>query len=96
MTNTKNMEQQDLENAYKINNNVSYVPKSEGPLDVVIDIIDEDIEHKKTTHPYVLPQVQTAPTLELETQAIDNEFAKLKEKFDRVNNVASEQKNKQR
>ena len=38
------------------------------------------------------PQVQTAPTIELETQAIDNKFATLKEQFDRVGNVTTEQK----
>ena len=38
------------------------------------------------------PQAQSAPTIELETQAIDNEFAKLIEQFDRVGIVAAEQK----
>ena len=38
------------------------------------------------------PHVQNAPPIELETQAVDNEFAKLKEQFDRVGNVAAEQK----
>ena len=79
-------------NAYKINNSVSFVRKTEDPLDAVIEILDEDIEHKKTTHPYVPPQAQSAPTIELETQAIDNEFAKLIEQFDRVGNIAAEQK----
>ena len=92
MQNTKNVEREDRENAYKINNSVLFAPKTDDPLDVVIDILGDDIEHKKTTHPYVLPQVQTAPTIELETQAIDNEFAKLKEQFDRVGNVAAEHK----
>ena len=40
----------------------------------------------------MLLQVQTAPTIELKTQAIDNEFAKLKEQFDKVGNVVVEQK----
>ena len=92
MQNTKNVEREDRENAYKINNSVLFAPKTDDPLDVVIDILGDDIEHKKTAHPYVLPQVQTAPTIELETQAIDNEFAKLKEQFDRVGNVAAEHK----
>ena len=34
---------------------------------------------KKTAHPYVPLQAQIAPTIEPETQAIDNEIAKLKE-----------------
>ena len=77
MQNTKNMEREDRENAYKINNSISFVPKTDNPLDVIIDILDDDIEHKKTTQSYVPPEVQTAPTIELETQAIDNKFAKL-------------------
>ena len=92
MQNTNKMEREDQENAYKINTSVSYVPKTEDPLDDVIDILDDNIEHKKTRHPYVPPQVQTAPTIKLKTQAIDNEFANLKEQFDRVGNVATKQK----
>lgn len=49
------MEKEVRENAYKINNSVSYIPKTENPLDAVIDILDDDIKHKKTTHPYVPP-----------------------------------------
>ena len=92
--NTKNMEREreDRGNAYKINNSVSFFPKADNPLDVVIGILNDDIDHRKTTHRYMPPQVQTAPTIELETQAIDNEFVKLKEQFDRVGNVAAEQK----
>ena len=80
--NIKKLEKEDRENVYRINNDVSYIPKSTDPLDTVIDILDEDIEHKKTTHPYVPPQAQTASTIEIETQAIDDEFAKLKEQYD--------------
>lgn len=91
--NIRNIEREDRENAYKIDNSISYVPKTEDPLDVVIDILDdENIELKKITHPYVPLQVQTAPTIELETQAIDDEFANLKEQFDRVGNADAKQK----
>ena len=45
----------DTQNAYNINKNVSYVPKKEDRLDVVIDILDENIEHKKMMHPYSPP-----------------------------------------
>ena len=87
------MKRENWENADKINNSISYVPETEDPLDVVIDILDDDnIELKKTTHPYVPLQVQTAPTIELETQVVDDEFANLKEQFDRVGNAAAKQK----
>ena len=49
------MEKEVRQNANKINNSVSYIPKTENPLDAVIDILDDDIKHKKTTHPYVPP-----------------------------------------
>ena len=80
------MENADVQNAYNINKNVSFVPKQEDPLDVVIYILDENIEHKKITDPYVPPQVET------ETRQINDEFAKLKPEYDRVNNAAAEQK----
>ena len=71
---------------------VSFVPKIENPLDDVIKILYDEVEHKKTTHPYISPQAQTAPTIETETQAIEDEFGPLKQEFDRVNNAATEQK----
>ena len=43
MQNTKNMEREDWENAYKINNSILFVPKIDDPLDVVIDILDDNI-----------------------------------------------------
>ena len=70
-----------------------YIPKSTDPLETLIDILDEDIKHKKTTHPNVPPQAETALTIEIETQALDDEFTKLKEQYNKVDNVAAEQKN---
>ena len=88
--NIKKLEKEDRENVYRINNNVSYIRKSTDPLDTVIDIPDEDIKHKKTTHPHVPPQAQTTSTIEIEKQATDDEFAKLKEQYSRAGNVAAE------
>ena len=68
------------------------MPKQEGPLDVVIDILNENVEHKKMTHPYLPPQVQTVAEIETETRQIDDEFAKLKVEYDRVNDTAAEKK----
>ena len=91
-SNIAEMEKADVENAYKINNNVSFVPKTEKPLDVVIDILDKNIEHKNMTHPHVPPQVKNADEIEIETQATNDEFAKLKAEYDRINDAATEQK----
>ena len=83
-SNIAEMENTEIQNAYNINKSVSFVPKEED--DVVIYILDENIEHKKITDPYVPPQVET------ETRQIDYEFAKLKAEYDRVNDAAAEQK----
>ena len=56
----------------------------------IIDDQFEDLKHKKTRHPYVKPQV--TQTTETEPQTIDNEFSKLKQEFDKVNNAVTEQK----
>lgn len=91
-SNIAEIEKEDIENVYKINNNVSFVPKTENPLNVVIDILEEDIEHKKMAHPFVPPQVKTADKSEIETQARNDEFAKLKAEYNRINDAATEQK----
>ena len=91
-SNIAEIEKADIQNAYDINKSVSFVPKQEGPLDVVIDILNKNVEHKKMTHPYLLPQVQTAPEIETETRQIDEELAKLTVEYGRVNDTAAEQK----
>ena len=72
LMNIKNMEKEDQENAQKINKSVSFAPKIEDPLDDVIEILYDDIEHKTTTHPNAPLLAQTAPTAQLETRAVDN------------------------
>ena len=79
LMNQRKMEQEDQQNAQKINASVSFVPKIEDPLDDVIETLYHNIEHKKATHPYVPPQVQPAHTIEAETQAVDDEFKRLKQ-----------------
>ena len=90
------MEKTDIQNAYNINKNVCFVPKKEDPLDVVIDIIDESIEHKKMMLPYVPPQVKTADEIEVETRETNDEIPKLKAECHRINDAAAEQKNTRR
>ena len=46
-SNIAEMEKADIQNAYNINKSVSFVPKQEGPLDVVIDILNVNVEHKR-------------------------------------------------
>ena len=46
------------------------------------------MKRKKIEHPYVEPQVEDAQTIEFDTQAESNEFSKLNQEFDKVNNAA--------
>ena len=82
-----NRKMREIENeviAKKINDDRIFEPKIEDPLDDVIGIFDQpDPEHKKSMCPYVEPTVQTADKIDI----ID-----LQTKFDKVNDVATEQK----
>ena len=59
--------------------------------EIVNDLL-KDLEHKKTKHPYVELQVKDAQTIGTETQTTNSGFLKLKQEFDKINNVATEQK----
>ena len=63
----QDMDKSDIQNSYNINKEPLFVSKKEDPLDVVTDILDEPVKHKKMMHPYVPPQVQTADVIESET-----------------------------
>ena len=90
-------EQSNIKNAYNINKGGLFVPKTEDPLEKVIDILDyENEDHKKMTHPYVPPQVQTADETETETRQVDNEFAKLKADYNQINDAVTEQKKQEK
>ena len=82
--NIQEREESHAQNAYNINKNRLFVPKSK--------IDDEYVKHKKNLHPYVLPQVQTADEIEIETQLVDDDFAHLKAEYDQINDVATEQR----
>ena len=76
-----------------INEKTIFEPKIEDPLDDVIEIIDlPDVEHKKSMFPYVEPTVETADKIDEKQEIIDTDFIDLKSKFDKVNDVISEQK----
>ena len=81
--------------AKKINEERIFEPKIENPLDEVIEIINvPDIEHKKSMFQYVKPTAETANEIETNQQLIDDDFINLQTKFDKVNDVVTEQKNK--
>ena len=82
--------------AKKINEGRIFTPKIENPLDDVMEIIDDpNVEHKKTTFPYVEPTVQLPDEIENIQKLIDDDYADLLNKIYRVNNVLKEQnKNK--
>ena len=91
-----NKKMREIENeiiAKKINDDRIFEPKIEDPLDDVIEIIDQpDPEHKKSMYPYVEPTVQTADKIDKTQKLIDDDFIDLQTKFDKVNDVATEQK----
>ena len=51
-----------------------------------------DPEHKKSLFPYVEPTVETADEIETKQKLIDDDFIDLQTKFDKVKDVATEQK----
>ena len=90
--NTAELEKSDIENAYNINKDRLFVPKKEDPLDVIIDILGEQVEHKKMMHSCASPQAQTADVIETKTQHVDDKFANLKADYDQINDASTEQK----
>ena len=91
-----NQKLREIENkqaARLINEKTVFEPKTEDPLDDVIEIIDlQDVEHKTSMFPYVEPTVETADEIDKKQEIIDTDFIDLKSKFDKVNDVISEQK----
>ena len=91
-----NKKMREIENevlAKKINYGRIFETKIEDPLDEVIEIIDlPDPEHRKSMFPYVEPTVEMADEIETKQKLIDGDFINLRTKFDKVNDVAIEQK----
>ena len=92
LANRDRREGEDAKIAKEIIDTTTFVPLPDPFEQEIIDDKFEDLEHKKTRHPYVEPQVKDAQTIQMETQTIDNEFSKLKQEFDNVNNAVTEQK----
>ena len=51
-----------------------------------------DVEHKKSMFPYVEPTVETADEIDKRQEIIDTDFIDLQNEFNKVNDVAAEQK----
>ena len=90
--NRKRQDIEDMEQVIEINDKTLFVPKPTDPFQELVDDLFKEKDHKKTAHSYVGPPVQTAPEIEAETQAVNNECNRLKQKFDNLNDAATEQK----
>ena len=78
--------------ANKINDGRIFTAKINNPLDDVIETLnDPNVEHKKTTFPYVEPTVQQSDHIEITQKSIDNDYVDLLNKIYGVNDVAKEQ-----
>ena len=95
-----NQTMREIENevaAQKIKQKTVFEPKIGDPLDDVIKIIDlPDAEYKKTMFPYVKPTVETANKIDTKQEIIDTDFINLQNEFNKVNDVATEQKKNKR
>ena len=82
--------------AKKINDGRIFIPKINNPLDDVIEIMDDpNVQHKKTTFPFVEPTVQLPDEIEDTQKRIDDDYVDLLNKIYGVNDVITEQnKNK--
>ena len=77
----------------KINEERVFQPKIENPLDDVIEILDmPNVEQKKSMFLYVEPTVETADEIDKRQEIVDTDFIDLQNEFNKVNDVAAEQK----
>ena len=74
-----------------------FEPKIEDPLDDVLEIINmPDLEHKKSMFLYVERTLKTADEIDTNQEKIDKDFIDLQNKFNKVNDVSTEQKKKKK
>ena len=83
-------ELEDAQKAKEIIDKTKFVDKRDPFEQELINNFFKELEHKKTQYPYVEPQVQDPQTIETETQAVNDEFAQLKQEFYKVNDAATE------
>ena len=96
LSNRDRREKEDENSLEKMNENTSFVELPDQFEEGLIDNLYKGLEHKKTEHPYVEPQVQDASTIETETKNTNDEFFGLQQMFNEVNYAATEQKKKKK
>ena len=96
----QNLKQRQIENeslARKMNEDRIFTPKINNPLDDVMEILeDPNVEHKKTTFPYVEPTVQLPDQIESTQKLIDNDYADLFRKSMNLTTFWPSKKNKKK
>ena len=81
----------------KINEERMFEPKIEDPLDDVLEIINmPDLEHKKSMFLYVERTLKTADEIDTNQEKIDKDFIELQNKFNKINDVSTEQQKKKK
>ena len=90
--NRKRKEEEDNESNLKIKEERDFFERPNQLEEELVEDLFKPLEHKKIEHPYAEPQVQDAETIEIETKKEDDEFFDLKQKFNAIDNAATEQK----
>ena len=85
LLNKDKKEKEDEISLEKINEDTTFVELLDQSEEDLIDDLFKDLEHKKTEHPYVKPQVEDAATIETETKKANDEFFGLQQMFNEVN-----------
>ena len=74
LSNRNRKEKEDEISLGKINEDTTFVELPDQFEEDLIDYLFKDLEHKKTEHPYVEPQIQDAAKIETETKNANDEF----------------------
>ena len=74
LSNSNRKEKEDEISLGKINEDTTFVELPDQFEEDLIDYLFKDLEHKKTEHPYVEPQIQDAAKIETETKNANDEF----------------------
>ena len=89
---SKKRKEEDNESNLKIKEERDFFERPNQFEEELVEDLFKPLEHKKIEHPYAEPQVQDAETIEIETKKEDDEFFDLEQKFNAIDNAATEQK----